>query len=264
VLDRAEFGQVVMNLAINARDAMPGGGRLAIAVGPVAGADGRTWAELTVADSGTGMDQETLERIFQPYFTTKEAGKGTGLGLATAQAVVERGGGSISVTSAPGQGTVFTVLLPAAQTPRKPSSQEVRAAVELSGLRVLVAEDDEVLRELVRDGLVAAGAEVCLAGDGMAAVDAVAAGFSPAVAVLDVRMPRLGGIAALAALRRRIPDLPAVLMTGYAGESHAEVRAVVASRLLAKPFAIDELLAAVRDLAGSRTAGDAQRQDLHG
>lgn len=249
VCDRTEFGQVVMNLAINARDAMPAGGRIRLGAARVTGPSGPYWCEIEVTDHGTGMDEATLERIFEPYFTTKGVGKGTGLGLAIAQAIVEGSGGTLAVRSVLGQGTTFTIRLPGcAPVAATPTEYGLRALRDLRGLRVLLADDSRALCELLAESLEAAGAVVSTARDGQEAVEV--ARHMPALdlLIIDVRMPRLGGPEAAAAIRAQRGMVPVLFITGYSGDRQTAVAATPHAAVLPKPFQGRELLRAAQAL----------------
>ena len=230
--DASQIEQIVMNLCINARDAMPAGGQLTISterseVKPNADEyrpyfrPGR-YILLIVTDTGTGMDAATLEHIFEPFFTTKEPGKGTGLGLATVYGIVKQHNGIIEVDSEPGKGTRFRVYLPvgtgAVAAREKKHVSEVSRGTET----ILVAEDNDDLREAAREMLEALGYRVLLARDGEEAVRVFTENISAVDAVLlDVVMPRMNGTAAFAAMTGLKPSLRAIFTTGYANEAEA-------------------------------------------
>src|SRR5690606_6144127 len=170
--DRSQLEQVLLNLAVNARDAMPTGGVLTIRtfaateVGPPADGDALpagTYVALEVTDTGEGMETEVLERIFEPFFTTKEFGRGTGLGLSTVYGIVKQSGGDVRVRTALGRGTTFTVLLPAAGAQPAPEPPAEPAVEGVKRARVLLVEDDEAVRDLVEEVLRASGVDVLVA-----------------------------------------------------------------------------------------------------
>lgn len=262
-LDVGEIEQAVLNLAVNARDAMPDGGTLHLAthdedVAPegsaAIGIPRGQWAVLTVRDTGVGMSDDVRRRIFEPFFTTKPVGRGTGLGLAMVYGTAQRHGGHVTVESAPGAGTTFRLWFPVVATAAEPSAPETRSAAATrdeerdAGARVLVVEDDEAVRRLTarclrRAGFAvheAADGEAALAtldGDGLAAIDAV---------VSDIVMPRMGGPQLVEALRSRRPSLPVVLMSGYAPDGRPEALLVQPrTAFVSKPFEPDELVEAV-------------------
>jgi PAS domain S-box-containing protein len=222
-LDPAQLEQVVVNLATNARDAMPDGGRLRLearAVPPEAGEAAAAVALLEVADDGCGIAPEHLPRVLEPFFTTKEVGRGTGLGLSVTHGIVTQAGGTIRLDSRPGEGTTVRIRLPLAAPPAAADAAAGRRAVATRarpGERVLLADDDDQVRRATGRMLRWLGWDVDEARDGEEAVEAVrAAPGAHAAAVLDLRMPRLGGLEAAERLAELAPDLPMVLVTGYA------------------------------------------------
>ena len=258
--DASQIEQIVMNLCINARDAMPNGGRLAIStqateLKPDANEyrpyirPGR-YILLSVADTGTGMDTVALDHIFEPFFTTKEPGKGTGLGLATVYGIVKQHNGIIEVESEQGKGTRFRVYLPvgagAVAAREKKPAIEVRRGTET----ILIAEDNDDLREAAREMIEALGYRVLLAHDGEEAVQ-IFSENSKAIdlVLLDVVMPRMKGTVALAAIAAIKPGMPAIFTTGYASEADslaANRRKRVA--ILQKPYGTATLGQQIRAL----------------
>jgi signal transduction histidine kinase/ActR/RegA family two-component response regulator len=224
--DAGLLQNALTNLAVNSRDAMPQGGQLTIATRgvPAPGGEGDPWIELSVADQGVGIPPEVLPRIFEPFFTTKPVGKGTGLGLAAVLGTVTRHGGRIAVDSRPGSGTRFTILLPCCRSPetglvRRPGQPDQAA----TALRVLIADDEELVRTIASDQLAELGCQVRTVVDGAAAVAAVRA--EPAafdLVILDVVMPRMGGVEAHRELRRLAPRLPILMWSGYSGGQDVE------------------------------------------
>ena len=252
-IDAGQLEQVVMNLAINAVDAMPDGGRLVLktASGP-AGADGRPTMTLEVADSGTGITDDVRERLFEPFFTTKPAGRGTGLGLATSYAIVREAGGRIEVHSVPGDGATFRVVLPQAE----PSSDvKQRRSTPVRGIdvaggteRILLAEDEPAIRSALSRILRAAGYEVLEASNGGEALRLADADTRPIHLLLsDVMMPGIGGKELVQRLAESRPDTRVVLMSGYTDD--AALRADLGAAryaFLQKPFTAREVLLALR------------------
>ena len=265
-IDPSQLQQVLMNLAVNAADAMPRGGRLSVEWRPVeltrdtpteGGAlhPGR-YALLEVADTGHGMDEETRRRIFEPFFTTKETGKGTGLGLSTVFGIVQQWEGGITVSSHPGAGTTFRIYFPqAAEAPPAPAPADAAAAAREAPKTspaagsVLLVEDDAMFRGLVREVLEAAGYEVLEAAD-PASARALSAGHDGAVDVLvsDLVMPGGNGAELAIEMRRAHPALRVILMSGYSGDalSSRQLDRSTADTFLEKPFPIDELLRRIR------------------
>jgi PAS domain S-box-containing protein len=260
--DPSQVEQVVLNLCLNARDAMAEAGRLVIttrlvpAHGAGDGAADRVEADrvaLTVTDSGVGMSAEVLERIFEPFFTTKPQGKGTGLGLSIVYGIVEQHAGSIRVASEPGCGATFEVLLPAAQEAAVGRATRPREHALGGCETLLIAEDEPVVRDAVVRLLEEAGYRVLVATDGEEAVavfEEHAADIS--LAVLDVVMPRLGGPSAALHIRSRFPEVPIILTSGYDGVSAVAMRSVPRAHRIDKPYAPEVLLRAVRDALDGR------------
>ncbi|MBL0178466.1 MAG: PAS domain-containing protein [Gemmatimonadetes bacterium] len=264
LIDRGQMEQVVMNLAINGRDAMPDGGTLTIAMANtrLPSEDGGSWVELTVRDTGMGMDAEAQEHLFEPFFTTKEAGKGTGLGLATCLGIITGAGGRITALSTPGRGTSFTIRLPgagagddvAAPLPAAPQPT-LPAPLPLDGgsatvQRILVVDDEEPIRRVMRRVLERSGFEVIEAVDGAEALAAIATHRgSLALMITDMMMPGLGGGDLVASLRAGGSTMPVILTSGYSVEFTRERAGVGADvTIVSKPFMIDQLLATVRSV----------------
>jgi signal transduction histidine kinase len=226
-VDPGHIDQVIMNLAVNSRDAMPGGGRLVIetahvdltgqyAASHVTPAPG-SYALLTVSDTGTGMDAETRARIFEPFFTTKEMGKGTGLGLSIVYGIVKQNGGEILVYSEPGQGTVFKIYIPAAgREPVQPAPAEDKDVAELSTGAIVLVEDEEQVRNLTRAILTRQGYRVF---DFASAADALAflRGQEEGIDLLisDIVMPNMGGLELAREAQALRPGMRVLLMSGY-------------------------------------------------
>ncbi len=249
-LDPGQFEQVVMNLAVNARDAMPAGGTLRIVT--EAGSDPTKPCRITVSDTGTGMDPATVERIFEPFFTTKPSGKGTGLGLATVHGIVHQAGGSLRVNTALGRGTTFTIELPRAEGPVSPRRAPERAEWVGGSETVLLVEDDAPIRTYVSRVLAGRGYTVIEASHGLAALEALdAAPGAVHLLLADVVMPELSGPELAARARARRPDLRVLYMSGYTEDAAEQRRlAEAGDRLLEKPFTPGELLRRVREALG--------------
>ncbi len=255
--DQGQIEQVLMNLAVNARDAMPDGGRLMIQTGNVEVDEeyARRHAPLipgphivlAVCDTGTGMDVETQSHIFEPFFTTKEQGKGTGLGLSTVYGVVRQSGGHIWVYSEPGRGTTFKIYLPQSTEAAKLLTPASRSSQLLRGTEtILLVEDEDALRNLTRDLLVDAGYKVIDANHPDKAIE-IARHYAGAIDLLltDVVMPGMNGCALAANLAAIKPDTRIMYMSGYTGLTHPELLNSEAP-LLTKPFTRDSLLRKVR------------------
>jgi PAS domain S-box-containing protein len=243
VIDRHQLDQVVLNLAINARDAMPQGGQLTISTGHRAGADGSCQIVLSVTDEGEGMAPDVIERAFEPFFSTKPRGAGTGLGLSTVYGIVQQNQGEVAIESTAGLGTTVTVLLPCA-TEVSPAPAAPAGADGDGSERILLVEDEPPLREATARLLRARGYDVLTAGDGLEALDVMDREVRPMdLVVTDVAMPRLRGDELAERLAVRAPELPVLFVSGY--DSGA---APAVGRLLPKPVAEQDLLRAVREV----------------
>jgi PAS domain S-box-containing protein len=272
--DRGMIEQVLMNLCVNARDAMPDGGVLTIET-RIADIDAdycahHVWAVpgryalLLVTDTGCGMDRETLDRVFEPFFTTKGAGKGTGLGLATVYGIVKQHGGMISGYSEPGVGTTFKVYLPSREAEAEPAGAENgRPGADGGTETLLLAEDDEMVRKMARTILERKGYRVWTAASGVEALERFQARPEAVdLAILDVMMPRMGGREAYERMREIRPAVKVVFASGYSENAiHTNYVLHDGPRLLQKPFAPAELLRAVRQTLDEAPDSGAARGD---
>jgi signal transduction histidine kinase len=264
--DRTQLEQVLINLVINARDAISDPGTITIAMETVELGDefarrhGVTltrrcrWIELTVTDTGSGMEDHTRSRAFEPFFTTKPTGQGTGLGLSTVYGIVKQSGGYVWLESEPGRGTTVRIQLPEAEG-RLEEEPGRPAASAQGGETILVVEDEPVVRLLARAALEDSGYKVLEAGDGTEALELLAATDGEVDLVLsDVVMPRMGGKALDQALRREQPGLPLLFMSGYPGQEVAN-RGLLdpAASFIQKPFSPEELVQRVRHLLDAPT-----------
>ena len=247
MIDGGQLVQVLMNLAINARDAMPDGGTLTMQSELI---DDGSMVRIRVTDTGTGMDEATKQQLFEPFFTTKPVGQGTGLGLATVHGIITQAGGRIEVVSTIGHGSTFIVLLPVATgradtIPEQPANN----GKGFVGLRVLLAEDEPAVRALAVHTLRALGAVVTEAADGAAALDSWHAHRCEFDLVFtDTRMPRVGGPQLIDELRQLRPYFPSILCSGTIEGLEKLVPEDV--EILAKPYAIEALLQAVERVCG--------------
>jgi PAS domain S-box-containing protein len=265
-MDPGQLEQVIMNLVVNARDAMPRGGSLVIETGCVHLDDGGGsvralpvrpghYALLAVSDTGTGMDSHTQARLFEPFFTTKHSGKGTGLGLSTVLGIVKQSGGSLEVDSEPGRGTAVKVYLPRIEQPVTVESPAVNAHARRGAETILLVEDEEMVRSLVSDALRRDGYRVLDAG-GPVEAQRIAAGHEGPIDLLitDVVMPKLSGRELAEDLARQRREMKVLYMSGYtdaavlnAGLAQKEVA------FLQKPFTPAELSHKVREVLEGRT-----------
>jgi len=255
-VDPAQLHQILQNLAINARDAMPGGGTLTIRTDEVVIDVNPTlasgaYAVLSVADTGTGMDAETASRAFDPFFTTKGPGRGAGLGLATVAGIAFQSKGAIELETSPGHGATFRVFLPKGNAAEiSETTGRPEDLMPIPRALILVAEDEPSLRAVVGRILRKAGHEVILAGDGAEAV-ALAEGRMSRLGLLvtDVMMPVMGGVALADALRALRADLPVLFMSGHHGaEPVPSADASHRAGYLPKPFTPEALLDCVSGL----------------
>ncbi|RDI73507.1 PAS domain S-box protein [Gaiella occulta] len=241
--DAGRLEQVIVNLVVNAVDAIRAGGRISVRVRP-RGQD----VVLEVEDTGVGIAEEALPLLFEPFFTTKE--QGTGLGLSTAYGIVKQAGGQLHVTSTVGAGSTFTVLLPRVDRPAATPLDEVAVREPLGarggGETILVAEDNDLLRRLIRSVLEQAGFTVVTVEDGAKALEAILEHGPPAAVVADVEMPGMGGIELARRLDRLHPHVRVLLMSGYTAAD--EIHHLAKRDFLQKPFTPADLVARVREL----------------
>lgn len=260
--DPGALEQVLMNLSLNARDAMPQGGTLSFATARVSvdeeharrqpGAKAGEYVRLSVADTGVGMDAETRERLFEPFFTTKEVGKGTGLGLSVVYGIVSQHDGWIEVYSQPGQGARFEIYLPAQGAALTGKAYAAVPGMEGGHETILLAEDELAVQELARDILEKLGYTVLLAANGAEAVELFRANKERIdLVILDAVMPRLSGPRAYEEMTKLRPHVPVLFITGYSAEMARLPRmARTGLHLLHKPFAVTELGRKVRETLG--------------
>jgi len=275
LVDKGQLETALVNLATNARDAMPGGGVLTLAAAAAtvpenernsaaALTPGR-YLRLSVGDSGTGMDAATLARVTEPFFTTKPLGQGTGLGLSMAKGFAEQSGGGLGLESVPGRGTTATLWLPQAiseadasgpeETPDRVGAVAEPAAQKASLPRVLLVDDETLVRKVLAAQLNRAGYAVLAANGGTAALELLDAGEKLDVVVSDLTMPGMDGLALIREVQARRPGLPAVLLTGYAGDGAAlAVSGAVSGTfsLLCKPVTAAQLTNRIAALLAAR------------
>jgi len=258
--DAGQIDQIVLNLAVNARDAMPRGGQLVLETRNVVLDDGRAreldlapgaYVMLAVRDTGTGMDAATLPRIFEPFFTTKEPGKGTGLGLSTVYGIVKQGGGSIAVESEPGRGACFAIYLPRVEDPLEPEHDD--SGLDIPSMEasrtLLVVEDDAMVRTVVCGALRKFGYQVIETASGAEALRACAEYPGPiALMLTDIVMPAMSARELSREARRLRPHLRILSMSGYTDEAMVPRALAPGTFFLPKPFTLGALARKVREV----------------
>jgi PAS domain S-box-containing protein len=259
IVGEGQIGQLLMNVATNARDAMPDGGVLTIRTeqvhlsGDVTKKNNATeglFAAIEVSDTGRGMDERTRDQIFDPFFTTKEVGKGTGLGLSVVYGIVKQNKGFIDVTSRPGKGTSITAYLPLAEPASDAESLHEKAELQGGSETILVAEDNVQVREIITTTLRDFGYQVIEAFDGQDAIERFEECQGAVdLLLLDVIMPRKNGKEAYLEIKRRKPDIKMIFMSGYTGDILSKKGI---SRegipMISKPIVIERLLAQIRNI----------------
>ncbi|MDZ3838102.1 MAG: ATP-binding protein [Rhodospirillales bacterium] len=272
LIDPVRFDQVILNLAVNARDAMPSGGRLTIATAPQTVGPGTMiageavppgeYVRVTVADTGVGIPDDVLGHIFEPFFTTKAPGAGTGLGLATVYGIVRQAGGFVAVDSAPGRGAEFALLLPSAvaQPPAEgepapvagPCAHDAPAAEQALPATILLVEDEAGVRALSAEALRRAGYRVLAAEDGEAALALLDAEARRIDALItDVMLPGVDGPALARIVADRLGPIPVILTSGCAEEASAAAVSIPDATALAKPFTLPQLTATLAAALGA-------------
>jgi len=272
-VDVSQFEQVIVNLAVNARDAMPDGGKLTVRTVNVTSADSAVlsykgmpaadYVRIDVADTGTGIPAEIVDKIFEPFFSTKEVGKGTGLGLSTVYGIVKQTGGFVYVDSEAGTGTSFHIFLPrhlpeqevqpdavAGNGAAKEPPADVKPRTDLTGQgTILLVEDEEGLRSLNARGLRSRGYSVIEASNGIEALEALEEKNGAVdLVVSDVVMPEMDGPTLLKTMRGRNPDLKIIFVSGYAEDAFEKsLPENQQFAFLPKPFTLSQLVAAVKE-----------------
>jgi PAS domain S-box-containing protein len=263
--DPAQLEQVLMNLCVNARDAMPEGGTLTVRTRNVqvdaefavrhATVPGKRMVELSVRDTGVGIPAGTLERIFEPFFTTKAPGRGTGLGLAVVHGIVRQHQGVVEVSSAPGRGSSFQILLPAIEGAPLETERKSRVPAPRTGGTVLVVEDDAAVRQGLARLLERSGFRALTADDAESAL-ALLGGVAVDLVILDAVLPGLSGLAAYRTIHQRHPSARVLVVSGYGeGQMDPELRRDPGTSFLQKPFTHLELLEAVQRVLAGRERG---------
>jgi two-component system cell cycle sensor histidine kinase/response regulator CckA len=271
-VDVSQFEQVIVNLAVNARDAMPDGGRLTVRTANVTpeesaqlahkGMPAADYVRIAISDTGTGIPADIVDKIFEPFFSTKEVGKGTGLGLSTVYGIVKQTGGFVYVNSEEGKGTTFDIFLPR-HRPEQDTQQEAHATngagkeaagpkprADLTGQgTILLVEDEEGLRSLNARGLRSRGYSVIEASNGVEAMEALEEKDGAVdLVVSDVVMPEMDGPTLLKAMRGRNPELKIIFVSGYAEDAFEKsLPENQQFAFLPKPFTLSQLVAAVKE-----------------
>jgi PAS domain S-box-containing protein len=262
--DAGQMQQVIMNLCVNARDAMDNAGKLTIETREETVASQQTgeqmemepgsYVVLSIADTGMGMDDRTLKRIFEPFYTTKEKGKGTGLGLAMVYGVMKNHGGHVNVSTEPGVGTTFDIYIPASG---KPATTETGTKRLIRGKKeqILVVDDEEIARSLAKDVLESYGYQVILAENGVEALDIYRERKeSLSLVLIDMVMPKMGGRETFLKLKELNEKVRAILITGYSRNEEAnEILRSGVMGFIQKPFQLEELLSKVRAVLDSKS-----------
>ncbi len=260
--DQGQLEQVVINLVVNARDAMPDGGTLTIRTAnttldqPLAGAGEPVppgdYVRIDVVDTGTGIPPEIVDRIFEPFFSTKPVGAGTGLGLATVYGIVKQSGGHVAIESVLGKGTVFSIYLrrhaeKATALARREGEEEAR---DLTGAgTILLVEDEDAVRLFSARALRNKGYKVIEARGGQAALDIMGQSAEPIdLLITDVVMPEIDGPALVKEVRARRPDMKVIFISGYAESSLRDQAGEASLNFLAKPFSLKQLAGKVKDV----------------
>ena len=265
--DVNQLEQVIINLAVNARDAMQDGGTVAIATCNISEAEAKKldlagmppaeYVRIDVTDTGTGIAPDVLDKIFEPFFTTKELGKGTGLGLSTVFGIVKQSGGFIYVDSTVGQGTTFSIYLPRfipEVEEAKPEEITKKPAPDLTGNgTILLVEDEDAVRAVNGRALTARGYTVLEAASGVEALDIIEAHDGPIhLVVSDVVMPEMDGPTLLGELRQRHPGLKVVFVSGYAEDAFKKhLPEGEEFNFLPKPFSLKQLVETVKQVIAS-------------
>lgn len=266
-VDVSQFEQVIVNLVVNARDAMPDGGKLIIKTSNVSSQDAERlqnkgmpvadYVRIDVSDTGTGIPPDIVDKIFEPFFSTKEVGKGTGLGLSTVYGIVKQTGGFIYVDSVPGNGTVFSIYLPrhilekeaAVEAPVAADAAAKQKTADLTGHgTILLVEDEDGLRSLNARGLRSRGYTVIEAANGVEALEALEQeGGQVDLVVSDVVMPEMDGPTMLAEMRKTNPDLKIIFVSGYAEDAFGKSVPEGQFNFLPKPFTLSQLVGEVKE-----------------
>ncbi|MEM7384550.1 MAG: ATP-binding protein, partial [Verrucomicrobiota bacterium] len=263
-MDSTHIEQVLMNLCVNARDALPEtGGRITISTANENREDGE-WVRITVEDNGKGIPESVKERIFEPFFTTKEQGKGTGLGLAMSFGIVEQHKGSMECKTEENQGTRFSIFLPRAESPNEKRSRPEKTdpISRGDGSHILLTDDEAVVRAVGEGILRHHGYKVSVASNGQEALDFLAATEAPVdLAILDLTMPQMTGKEALTRIRARHPEVPVMICSGYLVDldAFAEEAGTRPDGFVSKPFEMENFLTSVQRCIQERSSRDQKK-----
>jgi len=261
--DQGQMEQVILNLLVNAWQAMPGGGDLYLQTANVRldeayaapyDLHAGNYVQISVTDTGVGMDEQTRRRIFEPFFTTKEMGRGTGLGLSSAYGIVRGHGGIITVYSEVGHGTTFNIYLPASELPPVGSSAESSGEMVPGRETILVVDDEEIITEVTAGMLAQLGYRVMTAGSGKEALELYERHRDEIdLVVMDMIMPGMSGGETIERLLALNPEVPVILSSGYSLNGMAkEVLAKGARAFLQKPFRMDALSRKIQEILGRK------------
>jgi CheY-like chemotaxis protein len=257
LVDPTQIEMIVLNLAINARDAMQVGGKITVSTANVSVRKPRARPEapapgdyvmVAVSDTGSGMPPEVLERVFEPFFTTKPVGKGSGLGLSQVLGFAKQSGGGVEIDTQPGKGTTVKVFLPRARQPAaapRPSLLADGLRASPQGGTILIVDDDELVRETTAEMLRGLGYQVLQAGSGGAALELLAGRRPIDLMIVDFAMPGMNGVEVAKVAASKRPDMAVLFVTGYA--DHSALTEVAEGRILAKPFTEAELARRIVD-----------------
>jgi two-component system cell cycle sensor histidine kinase/response regulator CckA len=268
-VDVSQFEQVVVNLAVNARDAMPDGGKLTVRTGNVTaeeaaqlshkGMPAADYVRIDISDTGTGIPADIVDKIFEPFFSTKEVGAGTGLGLSTVYGIVRQTGGFVFVDSRPSEGATFNIYLPVHAEERTARADRrdgiaVEPARDLTGIgTILLVEDEDAVRLFGARALRNKGYEVLEARSGEEALEVISSHPRTIdLLITDVVMPRMDGPALIRAVRERWPMMKVIYISGYAEDAFRKrLDETGAINFLPKPFSLKQLAGKVKEVMES-------------
>jgi PAS domain S-box-containing protein len=249
--DKSQLEQVLMNLCVNASDAMADGGSITVRTGQRTSADKTKLVYLDVSDTGSGIADSIKEKIYNPFFTTKSEGKGTGLGLSMIYSIMQKHQGSIDIVNSSSSGTTMQVCFTALKKVKAPENAKNQSLPFGGWETLLVAEDEALVAKITKETLEKAGYKVLSAGNGLEAVELCANDSSIRLVFMDVMMPQMGGIEAAAIIKQTRPEVPVLFASGYAPDTHKSIQSDYI--ILNKPYRGDELLNTIRTLLDAKT-----------